>query len=87
MHLLSRQLLPAVVLVLYPPNTGREVVHLAERVLLLHSFMTVVPIGNSRIASSRGGVVTVFARSFVLLEAGGGCTDFTVYGKHRALVC
>ena len=70
-----------------PPNTGRGVVHLAERVLLLDSFTTVVPIGNSRSASSRGGVVSVFARSFVVLEAGGGCTDSTVHGKHRAVVC
>ena len=33
-----------------------------------------------------GGVVSVFARSFVLLEAGVDCTDSRVYRKHRAVV-
>ena len=50
------------------PNTGRGVVHLAERVLLLDSFTTVVPIGNSRSAFSRGGVVSVFARNLLYLR-------------------
>ena len=34
-----------------------------------------------------GGVVSVFARNFVVLEAGVGCTDSTVHGKYRAVVC
>ena len=33
-----------------------------------------------------GGVVSVFARSFVVLEAGVDYTDFKVHGKHRAVV-
>ena len=37
-----------------------------ERVLLLDSVTTVVPIGNSRSTSSRGGVVSVFARGFLM---------------------
>ena len=69
------------------PSTGREVVPWPERVLLLDFFTTVVPIGNSRNASSRGGVVSVFARNFNVLEAGEVCTDSTVQGKHRAVVC
>ena len=39
-----------------PLNTGRGVVHLAERVLLLDPFTTVVAIGNIRSVSSRGGL-------------------------------
>ncbi|CAM9249626.1 unnamed protein product, partial [Ascophyllum nodosum] len=58
-----------------------------ESVLLPDSFTTVVTIGNSRSASSRGGVVSVFARSCVVLEAGVGCTDSTLHEKHRAVVC
>ena len=53
-----------------------------ERVLLLDSVKTVVPIGHSRSTSSRGGVVSVFARGFNVLATGGGCTDFIVYGKY-----
>ena len=53
-----------------------------ERVLLLDSVTTVVPIGNSRSTSSREGVVSVFARGFDVLATGRGCTDFIVYGKH-----
>ena len=34
-----------------------------------------------------GGAVSVFARSFVVLEAGVDCTNSTVHGKHRAVVC
>ena len=34
-----------------------------------------------------GGVVSIFARSFVVLKAGMGCTDSRVHGKHRAVVC
>ena len=70
-----------------PPSTGRGIVPRPGRVLLLDSFTTVVPIGNSRSASSRGGVVSVFTRSFNVLEAGGVCTGSTVQGKHRAVVC
>ena len=47
-----------------PPSTGHGVVPWPDRVLLLDSFTTVVPIGNSRSASSRQGVVSVFARIF-----------------------
>ena len=87
MHLLSRQLLPVVILVLYPPIRDAGSYPWSERVLLLDSVTAVVPIGNSRSASSRGGLVNVFARSFNVLEAGGCCTDSTVPGKHRAVVC
>ena len=69
-----------------PPNTERGVVPWPETVLPLDSFTTVVPIGNSRSASSRGGVVSIFARSFVVLKAGVGYTDSTVHGKHRAVI-
>ena len=62
-------------------STGRGVLQ-PERVLLLDSVTTVVPIGNSRSTSSRGGVVSVFARGFNVLATGGGCTDFIVYGKY-----
>ena len=51
-------------------------------VLLLDSVTTVVPIGNSRSTSSRGGVVSVFARGFNALATGGGCTDFIVHGRY-----
>ena len=63
-------------------STGRGVLHLAREVLLLGSVKTVVPIGHSRSTSSRGGVVSVFARGFNVLATGGGCTDFIVYGKY-----
>ena len=53
-----------------------------ERALLLDSVTTVIPIGNSRSTSSRGGVVSVFARGFNVLATGGGCTDFIVYKKY-----
>ena len=87
MHLLSRQLLPIVVLVLYPPIRDAESYTWPERVLLLNSFTAMVPTGNNRNASSLGEVVSDSARSFVVLEAGVDCTDFTVHGKHRAVVC
>ena len=70
-----------------PPVRDAESYNWPERVLLLDSFTTVVPIGNSRSTSSRGGVVRGFAGSLVVLEAGVGCTDSTVDGKHRAVVC
>ena len=57
-----------------------------ERVLLPDSFTTVELIGNSRSTSSRGGVVSIFTRSFVVLEAGVVCTDSTVHGNRRAVV-
>ena len=62
-------------------STGRESSTWPERVLLLDSVTTVVPIANSRSTSSRGGVVSVFARGFNVLATGGGCTDFIVHGK------
>ena len=65
-----------------PLSTERGVLHLAERVLLLDSVTTVVPIGNTRRTSSRGGVVSVFARGFNVLATGGGCTDFIVHEKY-----
>ena len=34
-----------------------------------------------------GGVVSVFARSFVVLEASVDCTDSKVHERHRAVVC
>ena len=72
-----------------PPNTGRGVVPLAQEgpTARFRHNGTVVPIGNSRSASSRGGVVSVFARSFNVLETVGCCTDSTVHGKHRVVVC
>ena len=76
MRFLSRRLLPIVVLVrgLSVQDAGSYT--WPERVLVLDSVMTVVPIGNSRSTSSRGGVVSVFARGFNVLATGGGCTDF-----------
>ena len=70
-----------------PPSTERGVVPCPERILLLNSVTTVVPIGKSRSASSRGGDVSVFARRFNILEPRGCCTDSTVHEKHRAVVC
>ena len=87
MRLLSRRLLPIVVLVRCCSVQDAESYTWPERVLLLDSVTTVVPIGNSRSTSSRGGVVSVFARGFNVLATGGGCTDFIVYGKYLALVC
>ena len=70
-----------------PPSTERGGVPCPERILLLDSVTTVVPIGNSRSAYSRGGEVSVFARRFDILEPRGCCTDSTVHEKHRAVVC
>ena len=80
-RLLSRRLLSIVVLVrcFSIQDTGSYTG--PERVLLLDSVPTVVPIGNSRSTSSRGGVVSVFARGFNVLVTGGGCTDFIVHEK------
>ena len=79
---LSRRLLSIVVLVrcLSVRDAGSYI--WPERVLLLDSVTTVVPIGNSRSTSSRGGVVSAFARGFNVFATGGGCTDFIVHGKH-----
>ena len=57
-------------------STGRGSYTWPKRVLLLDSVTTVVPIGNSRSPSSRGGVVSVFAIGFNVLAIGGGCKCF-----------
>ena len=82
MRLLSRRLLPIVVLVRCCSVQDAESYTWPERVLLLDPVTTVVPIGHSRSTSSRGGVVSVFARGFNVLATGEGCTDFIVYGKY-----
>ena len=46
------------------------------------SVTTVVPIGNSRSTSSRGGVVSVFARGFNVLATDGSCKCFREGGKY-----
>ena len=81
-RLLSRRLLPIVVLVRCCSVQDAASYTWPERVLLLDSVTTVVPIGHSRSTFSRGGVVSVFARGFNVLATGGGCTDFIVYGKY-----
>ena len=50
-----------------------------ERVLLLDSVTTVVPIGNSRSTSSRGGVVSVFRERFSCI-----CDRWGLYRFYRA---
>ena len=82
MRLLSCGLLPIVVLVRCCSVQDAGSYTWPERVLLLDSVSRVVPIGNSRNTSSRGGVVSVFARGFNALATGGGCTDFIVHGKY-----
>ena len=82
MRLLSRRLLPIVVLVRCLSVRDAGSYTWPERVLLLNYVTTVVPIGNSRSTSSRGGVVSVFARGFNILATGEGCTDFIVHGKY-----
>ena len=82
MRLLSRRLLSIVVLVRSCSVQDAESYTWPERVLLLDSVTTVVPIGNSQSTSSRGRVVSVFARGFNVPATGGGCTDFIVYGKY-----
>ena len=57
-------------------STGRGSYTWPERILLLDSVTTVVPIGNSRSTSSREGVVSVFTRDFNVLATGGGCKCF-----------
>ena len=49
-----------------------------ERVLLLDSVTTVVPIGNSRSMSSRGGVVSVFRERFSCI-----CDSWGLYRFYR----
>ena len=75
-RLLSRRLLPIVVLVRCFSVQDAGSYTWPERVLLLDSVTTVVPIGNSRSTSSRTGVVSVFARGFNVLATGGGCKCF-----------
>ena len=70
MSLLSRRLLPIVVLVRCLSVRDAGSYTWPERVLLLDSVTTVVPIGSSRSTSSRGGVVSVFARGFNVLATG-----------------
>ena len=82
MRLLSRRLLPIVVLVRCCSVQDAESYTWPERVLLLDSITTEVPIGHSRSTSSRGGVVSVFAKGFNVLRTGEGCTDSIVYGKY-----
>ena len=48
-----------------PPTRDAGSYPWTERTLLLDSVTTGVPIGNSRSASSRGGIVGVFARSLM----------------------
>ena len=71
MRFLSRQLLPIVVLVWCPSVRDAGSYTWPERVLLLGSVPTVVSIGNSRSTSSRGGVVSAFARGFNVLATDG----------------
>ena len=49
-------------------STGRGSYNWPERVLLLDSVTTVVPIEHSRSTSSRGGVVSVLARGSMYLR-------------------
>ena len=87
-HLLSRESLPIVVLVLYPPIRDTVVVYLAREGItawFLHDGGTYWK--QSKRVFEGGGVVSVFARSFVVLEAGTDCTDSRVHGKRRAVVC
>ena len=81
-RLLSRRLLPIVVLVRYCSVQDAGSYTWPERVLLLDSVTTVVPIGDGRSTSSQGGVASVFARGFNVLATGGSCTDFMMYGKY-----
>ena len=67
-RLLSRRLLPIVVLVRCCSVQDAESYTWPERILLLDSVTTVVLIGNSRSTSSRGGVVSVFARGLMCLR-------------------
>ena len=86
-HLLLRQFFPIVVLALYslirdavghtPGPRGSYYPIPSHRWYLLETI-------DARLHG--GGVVSVFVRSFVVLEAGVGCTDSRVHGKHRAIV-
>ena len=68
MCLLSHRLLLIVVLVRCLSVRDAGFYTWPERVLLLDYVTTVVPIGNSRSTSSRGGVVSVFARGLMYLR-------------------
>ena len=71
MRLLSRRLLPIVFLVRCFSVQDAGSYTWPERVLLLDSVTTVVPIGNSRSASLRGGVqIVVLVRCFSVQDAG-----------------
>ena len=63
-RLLPRRLLPIVVLVRCFSVQDAGSYTWPERVLLLDSVTTMVPIGNSRSTSSREGVVSVFRERF-----------------------
>ena len=66
MRLLPRRLLPVVVLVRCFSIQDAGSYTWPERVLLLDSVMTVVPIGNSRSTSSRERVVSVFREEVLM---------------------
>ena len=63
-------------------STGRGVLHLAREGPTARFRHDGGTYGNSQSTSSRGGVVSIFARGFNVLATGGGCTDFIVYGKY-----
>ena len=74
-HLLLRHLLPIVVLVLYPPVRDAVVVHLVREgptARFLHDGGTYWK-QSKRVFTE--GAVSIFARSFIVLEAGVGCPD------------
>ena len=79
MRLLSRRLLPIVVLVRCFSVQDAGSYTWPERVLLLDSVATVVPIGNSRSMSSRGGVVNVYRERFSCT-----CDRWGLYRFYRA---
>ena len=85
-HLLSRQLLPIVILVLYPPIRDAVVVHLAREgptARFLHG-VGIYWKQSKRVFTGMG--CERFREEFYS-KAGVGCTDSTVHGKHRAVVC
>ena len=70
-----------------PPNTGRGVVPLAREgptARFRHNDGTYWE-QSKRVFSGRD--CERFREEFNVLEAGGCCTDSTVHGKHRAVVC
>ena len=88
MHLLSRQLLPIIILILYPPIRDAVVVHLAREGptdRFLHDGGTYWK-QLKRVFTGEG--LGEFSQGvFVVLEAGVYCTDSAVHGNHRAVVC